>query len=107
MLIECTHLILDACCVLNFDASGCFMKILQSLPAQVVVTQVVRERELLSLQKLNDERCDNENQTAQQPGQNQQPVAARLPRSDRAKGKRAQAPRRVPGGEGQHGRRPM
>jgi hypothetical protein len=62
MPIECTHLILDACCVLNFNASGCFMEILQSLPAQVVVTQVVRERELLTLQKLNDERCVNENQ---------------------------------------------
>jgi hypothetical protein len=35
------------------------MKILQSLPAQVVVTQVVRERELLTLQKLNDERSDH------------------------------------------------
>lgn len=35
------------------------MEILQSLPAQVVVTQVVRERELLTLQKLNDERSDH------------------------------------------------
>ena len=35
---------------------------------------------------------------SQQPGQSQQP---------RAKGKRAQGPRREPGGEGQHGRRPL
>ncbi len=59
MPIECNHLNLDACCVLNFNASGSFMEILQSLPAQVVVTQVVRERELLTLQKLNDERSDH------------------------------------------------
>jgi hypothetical protein len=50
-----SHLILDACCVLNFSASGRFVEIIQSLPAQVVVTQVVKDRELVSLRRLADE----------------------------------------------------
>jgi predicted nucleic acid-binding protein len=54
--------ILDACCVLNFSASGNLVPILQSLPAQVVVTQVVRERELLSLQRMSDANHDAANQ---------------------------------------------
>lgn len=60
--VRYSHLVLDACCVLNFSASGKFIEILQSLPAQVVVTQVVRERELLSLQRLTDENPENANQ---------------------------------------------
>jgi hypothetical protein len=43
---------------------------------------------------------------SQQPGQNQTALAARLPRSGRAKGPRAQGPRREPGGEKQPGRTP-
>jgi hypothetical protein len=62
MPVKCTHVILDACCVLNFCASGNFIEILQSLPAQVVVTQVVRDRELLSLQRLTDASRANGNQ---------------------------------------------
>jgi hypothetical protein len=62
MPVKCSHLILDACCVLNFSASGSFIEILKSLPAQVVVTQVVRDRELLSLQRLAYESCENVNQ---------------------------------------------
>ena len=58
MPVNGTHLILDACCVLNFGASGSFVPILQALPAQVVVTQVVRERELLSLRRLTDANHD-------------------------------------------------
>jgi hypothetical protein len=54
--------ILDACCVLNFSASGNLVPILQSLLAQVVVTQVVRERELLSLQRMSDANHDAANQ---------------------------------------------
>jgi hypothetical protein len=62
ILLRYSHIILDACCVLNFSASGKFIEILKSLPAQVVVTQVVRKRELLSLQRLTDENPENANQ---------------------------------------------
>ena len=55
MPVNCSHVVLDACCALNFSASGYFVQILQSLPAQVVVTQVVKDRELLSLRRLTDE----------------------------------------------------
>ena len=55
MQIQSSHLVLDACCILNFCASGYFLEILQSIPAQVVVSEVVKERELLTLQQLNKE----------------------------------------------------
>jgi predicted nucleic acid-binding protein len=55
MQIQSSHLVLDACCILNFCASGYFLEILQSIPAQVVVTEVVKARELLTLQQLNEE----------------------------------------------------
>jgi len=59
MLIENSHVVLDACCILNFCASGCFIEILKSIPAQVVVTEVVREGELQTLQRLKDENNDS------------------------------------------------
>lgn len=55
MEIKHSHLVLDACCVLNFCASGYLIGILESIPAQAVVSEVVRERELLTLQRLEDE----------------------------------------------------
>ncbi|MGA8894315.1 MAG: hypothetical protein WB539_03290, partial [Planktothrix agardhii] len=55
MLIQHSHLILDACCILNFCASGNFLPILKAIPAQVVVTEVVKARELLTLQKLENQ----------------------------------------------------
>jgi len=55
MQIRHSHVVLDACCVLNFCASGHFIAILKSIPAQVVVTEVVREKELITLQRLEDE----------------------------------------------------
>ncbi len=55
MHIRHSHVVLDACCVLNFCASGQFITILKSIPAQVVVAEVVREKELLTLQRLQDE----------------------------------------------------
>jgi hypothetical protein len=58
MDIAYSHILLDACCVLNFSASGRFMEILNAIPAQVVVTEVVRQRELKTLQHLKTE--DNE-----------------------------------------------
>lgn len=54
MEIKHSHVVLDACCILNFCASGHFIEIIKSIPAQVVVTEVVRERELLTLQRLAD-----------------------------------------------------
>ncbi|MEB3357497.1 MAG: hypothetical protein VKK04_12285 [Synechococcales bacterium] len=62
MEIKHSHIVLDACCVLNFRASGHLIEIIQSVPAQVVVTEVVRERELLTLQRLADESNEDTNQ---------------------------------------------
>lgn len=53
-----SHLVIDACCVLNFCASGNFIAILQAIPAQVVVSEVVKEKELKTLQSLEGD--DNE-----------------------------------------------
>jgi predicted nucleic acid-binding protein len=58
MKITHSHIILDACCVLNFCASGQFLAILKSLPAEIVVTTVVQERELNTLQSLKEEEND-------------------------------------------------
>lgn len=62
MDIKHSHVVLDACCVLNFCASGHLLEIIQSLPAQVVVTEVVRERELLTLQRLAGENNEDVSQ---------------------------------------------
>lgn len=61
MYIAHSHVLLDACCVLNFCASGNLLAILEAIPAQVAVTQVVQERELLTLQRLEEE--ENEGAT--------------------------------------------
>ena len=58
MKITHSYIILDACCILNFCASGQFLAILKSLPAEIVVTTVVQERELTTLQKLQEEEND-------------------------------------------------
>ncbi|QYX32021.1 hypothetical protein [Sphaerospermopsis torques-reginae] len=58
MEITHSHIILDACCVLNLFASGQFLAILKSLPAEIVLTTVVQERELKTLQKLQEEEND-------------------------------------------------
>ncbi len=55
MLNENSHLVLDACCILNFFASGNFLSILKTIPAQVVVTEVVKARELLTLKQLENQ----------------------------------------------------
>ncbi|BAY44306.1 hypothetical protein SAMD00079811_19020 [Scytonema sp. HK-05] len=55
MQITHSHILLDACCVINFCASGQFLAILKSLPAEIVVTTVVQERELETLQRLQEE----------------------------------------------------
>lgn len=55
MQISHSHIVLDACCILNFCASGHFIKVLKSIPAQVIVTEVVRERELITLRSIKDE----------------------------------------------------
>jgi predicted nucleic acid-binding protein len=58
MQIAHSHILLDACCVLNFCASGKLLAILKSIFAQVTVALVVQERELKTLQRLKSE--DNE-----------------------------------------------
>ncbi|MFB2893046.1 hypothetical protein ACE1CI_09050 [Aerosakkonemataceae cyanobacterium BLCC-F50] len=55
MIINHSHVVLDACCILNFCASGNFIAILKAIPAQVVVTEVVKSQELLTLQRLENE----------------------------------------------------
>jgi hypothetical protein len=55
MPVRSSHLLLDACCVLNFCASGRLTPILQSIPAQVAVTEVVKTKELITLQRLTTE----------------------------------------------------
>jgi hypothetical protein len=62
MQIVHSHLLLDACCVLNFCASGQFLAILKSIPVQVAVTQVVQECELKTLQRLEGEENDGATQ---------------------------------------------
>ncbi|VXD22021.1 conserved hypothetical protein [Planktothrix serta PCC 8927] len=61
MLIKSSHIVLDTCCILNFCASGNFLSILKTIPAQVVVTEVVKERELLTLRRLENQ--ENEDAT--------------------------------------------
>jgi hypothetical protein len=61
MQIAHSHILLDACCVLNFCASDKLLAILQAIPVQVAVTQVVQERELNSLRRLEGE--ENEGAT--------------------------------------------
>ncbi|MEA5564250.1 hypothetical protein [Anabaena sp. UHCC 0399] len=55
MQVNHSHILLDACCVLNFCASGNFLGILKSISAEVVVTTVVQEYELKTLQRLKQE----------------------------------------------------
>ncbi len=55
MNIKQSHVVLDTCCILNFYASGKFSEILEAIPAQVVVTEVVRSQEVIILQRLENE----------------------------------------------------
>ncbi len=55
MKISSSYLLLDACCIINFLASGHLLEILKVIPAQVAVTQVVLEEELQILERLKDE----------------------------------------------------
>lgn len=55
MNIKQSHIVLDTCCILNFYASGKFLEILEAMPAQVVITEVVRLQELKTLQYLEDD----------------------------------------------------
>jgi predicted nucleic acid-binding protein len=52
-MINHSHLLLDACCLLNLFASGQGLNILKALPVQNVVTQIVRDDELKTLQTLD------------------------------------------------------
>jgi len=54
MMINHSYLVLDACCLLNIFASDRGIDILKALPVQRVVTQVVCDDELKTLQSLDD-----------------------------------------------------
>jgi predicted nucleic acid-binding protein len=58
MNIKQSHIVLDTCCILNFYASGKFSEILEAIPAQVVVTEVVRSQELTTLQRLDNQESE-------------------------------------------------
>jgi hypothetical protein len=62
MDISHSHILLDACCILNFCASGKLLEILQVIPAQVTIAVVVQERELKTLKHLKEEENDGVNQ---------------------------------------------
>ncbi len=55
MQIRHSHVVLDACCLLNFCASGNLVSILKAISARIVVTEVVRKQELRTLQRLEGE----------------------------------------------------
>lgn len=48
-----SHLVIDACCMLNFCASGELLSILKSVQAQSTITAVVQQEELLTLKKID------------------------------------------------------
>jgi predicted nucleic acid-binding protein len=58
MNIKQSHIVLDTCCIINFYASGKLSEILAAIPAQVVVTEVVRSQELTTLQRLENEEVE-------------------------------------------------
>lgn len=62
MDIKHSHLVLDACCILNFSASGYLIEILESIPVRVAIAEVVREKELLMLKTLGNEGRGDVNQ---------------------------------------------
>jgi hypothetical protein len=55
MEINHSHIVLDACCVLNLCASEHFIAILKVIPVQFVVTQVVHEQELKTLRQIDEQ----------------------------------------------------
>lgn len=55
MLVPDSHLILDACCILNFCASGHFLDILGSISSTCMVSESVKTKELLTLQRMEAE----------------------------------------------------
>jgi predicted nucleic acid-binding protein len=61
MNIKQSHIVLDTCCILNFYASEKFLEILEVIPAQVVVTEVVRSQELKTLERLGSEENEGAN----------------------------------------------
>jgi predicted nucleic acid-binding protein len=54
MRISNTHLLLDACCIINFAASGFLFDILSCIPAQTMITEEVKN-ELSNLPCSEDE----------------------------------------------------
>jgi predicted nucleic acid-binding protein len=59
MDITHSHVILDACCVINLCASGHLSDILTTIPATVAIAEVMHDDELLKM-PLVDVRSDNE-----------------------------------------------
>jgi predicted nucleic acid-binding protein len=55
MQIRQSHVVLDACCILNFCASGHFLEILRAIPAKAIVALVVQDYELETLRQLENQ----------------------------------------------------
>lgn len=55
MNIEASHVVLDACCIFNFCASGNLLGILRAISARVAVSQVVKDKELKRLPGVGDQ----------------------------------------------------
>ena len=53
VIVTASRIILDACCMINIHACGRMADILSALPAPIVLSEVVRSRELLSVQSLD------------------------------------------------------
>ena len=54
MRINSPYLLLDACCIFNFLASGNFLAIVKAIPAQVLITQIVWEQELIHFERFEE-----------------------------------------------------
>lgn len=48
LVIQSDHIVLDACCIINFAATGKFDNIIEAVPSQCVVATYVMKHEVLS-----------------------------------------------------------
>ena len=55
MFLNNSPLLLDACCVFNFVASGYFLAIINTIPVPVMITQTVYEQELIKFENFAQE----------------------------------------------------
>ncbi len=66
MLINQSPLLLDACCVFNFLASGHFFDIVKAISVDVYITKTVQEQELINFDGFDPEDITQFNNTLEQ-----------------------------------------